>query len=257
MSLVLHHSTATGTEKLVLIGIANHDGDGGAFPSIATLAAYANVSERSVQRAIERLVEMGEVSVHLQDGGQRDGRYRTNRYEVHVSCPEGCDRSKNHRVRPVENVASRGDAHDTPDSSGVTPMTPRGDAGVVSGVTLASPEPVLEPVHEPTDDDTREHARGAARHAGRSSEFEIVLNCLARAALSKRKAAGYDIEDDDLWLVGTRRKMRRERGGEIRDRLARGLDAASAVMDLVDDPSLARWTLRREGLTHLAEVQSA
>ena len=38
MSLVLHHSVAQPTHKLILLGIANHQGDGGAWPSIETLS---------------------------------------------------------------------------------------------------------------------------------------------------------------------------------------------------------------------------
>jgi DNA-binding transcriptional regulator YhcF (GntR family) len=62
MAIALHHSRSSGTTKLVLLGIANHDGDGGAWPSLATLATYAGgVSERTVSRAIGELVELGEV----------------------------------------------------------------------------------------------------------------------------------------------------------------------------------------------------
>jgi hypothetical protein len=137
LAIVLNHSQASGTDKLVLIGIANHDGDGGAWPSIATLMRYANVSDRTVQRAIEHLVAMGELAVEVQGGGQKDARYRTNRYRVLVRCPQDCDGSRNHR--------SRGDVDVTPDNPGVTSTTPRGDAGDVSGVTPTSPEPFLEP----------------------------------------------------------------------------------------------------------------
>ena len=69
MSLVLHHSKSKGTAKLVLLGIANHEGDGGAWPSVATLMRYANMDRRSVQRAIQKLVEIGELQVLKQKGG--------------------------------------------------------------------------------------------------------------------------------------------------------------------------------------------
>ena len=41
ISWALRVQELTPTDKLVLIGIANHDGDGGSWPSIATLAMYA------------------------------------------------------------------------------------------------------------------------------------------------------------------------------------------------------------------------
>lgn len=101
MAAVLHHSRAKGTAKLLLVGIANHDGDGGAWPSVRTLAAYCNVDPSTVKRARKQLVALGEVEVHLQAGGPRDmeDHDRPNRYVVLVDCPEGCDRSRHHRPR--------------------------------------------------------------------------------------------------------------------------------------------------------------
>lgn len=153
LALVLHHSRATGTDKLVLIGIANHAGDGGAWPTIETLARYANTAERTVQRSLTRLVELGEVAVHRQAGGTLDhpDHARPNRYDVLVACPATCDRTSNHRSRPlpqaqadlwIEGVTptSPGDAHVT---GGVTPTSP-------GGVTPTSPKPSTEPRHLPS-----------------------------------------------------------------------------------------------------------
>ena len=132
ISLVLNHSRASGTDKLVLIGIANHDGDGGSWPSIATLARYANVKERSVQRSIANLVALGEVVVHDQQGGTQHTRpdRRPNRYEI--------------------TLQRRGDADVTPSGpNGVTPVTERGDAHVTRTVlepstTTTSPSTDVE-----------------------------------------------------------------------------------------------------------------
>lgn len=100
LAVVLHHSKARGTARLVLLGIANHDGDGGAWPTIATLAKYAGgVDRRNVQRAIDQLVGKGELRVHVQRGGTGDidDSSRPNLYDVLVTCPPWCDRTKNHR----------------------------------------------------------------------------------------------------------------------------------------------------------------
>lgn len=99
LAVVLHHSAAKGTRKLVLLGIANHQGDGGSWPSVRTLARYANVDRRTVQRAIEWLSDHGEVSVEYQQGGPRDmdDDDRPNMYHVLVTCPSWCDRTTNHR----------------------------------------------------------------------------------------------------------------------------------------------------------------
>jgi hypothetical protein len=133
----LHHSQATGSDKLVLLGIANHDGDGGAWPSITTLAKYANISERSVQTCIQKLINMGEIVCHVNKGGNADtrGDRRPNRYDILVRCPKECDGSTKHRVKPD---AERGEAQR---NDGVKPTTQRGEAGF----TLTIHEPSLEP----------------------------------------------------------------------------------------------------------------
>lgn len=139
MALVLHHSTASGSDKLVLLGIANHEGDGGAFPTIEKLARYANVSSRSVQHSIARLVKAGEVAVDYRRGGREgdDVRYRPNLYRVLVCCPPDCDGSTNHR--------SRGEGDVTPSDPGVKSDASRGEVQRVSGVKPTSQEPSIEP----------------------------------------------------------------------------------------------------------------
>jgi len=101
MSLVLHHSKSKGTAKLVLIGIANHEGDGGAWPALATLMRYANLDRRNVQRALTRLVELGELDVLHQKGGNdlTHTAFRPNLYRVKVQCPTTCDRTSQHRTK--------------------------------------------------------------------------------------------------------------------------------------------------------------
>jgi hypothetical protein len=113
LTVVLNHSQATGTAKVVLMGIANHDGDGGAWPSIRTLTRYAGVDERNVRRALRHLVELGELRITVQRGG--DSRVpdyrRPNRYDVLVRCPQECDRSPQHRhLREASEVALWDDA---------------------------------------------------------------------------------------------------------------------------------------------------
>jgi DNA-binding transcriptional regulator YhcF (GntR family) len=145
MAIALHHSRASGTAKVVLLGICNHDGDGGSWPSIETLAKYANKSERQVQRAIRELEELGEVHTRQQAGGHLATRssYRPNAYDVLLQCPPDCDRTSNHRVQSaahqvIHRIVHRGDVHVTPHGLG-------GDTGDGGGVTPTSPEPSLEP----------------------------------------------------------------------------------------------------------------
>lgn len=163
VAIALHHSRANGTAKLVLIGIANHDGDGGAWPSVATLAKYAGVDPRSVQRSIEKLEKLHEVRRFVQAGGDHRiaDHQRPNRYQFLLKCPIDCDRSSNHRTRfevatelPIEELSTR-----------VTLASP-GDSGVRGGVTPVSPKPSSNhPSTAKKKTYVPERARGACGHA--------------------------------------------------------------------------------------------
>ena len=113
---VLHNSRATGRAKLILLGIANHQGENGAYPSIATLAKYANCSERSVKRDIKELEELGELHV-IPQAAPVDAQYKPNLYWVTVSG--------------VTNQA------------GVTDEVSRGDSSGKPGVTVGGTQTVI------------------------------------------------------------------------------------------------------------------
>lgn len=141
MSIALHHSQLAGTAKLVLIGIANHDGDGGAWPTVDTLAKYAGVNRRNVQRALERLEAAGEIKIIRNGGGDHNiaDSHRPNLYKVTLRCPANCDRTSQHRTRRaiVELV-------DLPVESEVA-VAPPGDDSDPSGVAVAPPKPPTKP----------------------------------------------------------------------------------------------------------------
>lgn len=175
LAAVLHHSRAKGTAKVVAIGIANHDGDGGAWPSVNTLAIYANVDRSTVKRAIKSLVALGEVRVHLQAGGtaHMEDHDRPNLYEVLVDCPEGCDRTRAHKPRR----GWKRDRHGTyvlvePDAD-LPLWKTGGGAGAPGGVSaptpgaLAHPEPSTNhhpPREVPQLQDTREDPHASSKH---------------------------------------------------------------------------------------------
>jgi hypothetical protein len=163
LAAVLHHSRAKGTVKLVLVGIANHDGDGGAYPSVATLAKYANVDVRNVQRALDKLVSLGELAIHLQRGGglSTPEHLRTNRYDVLVSCPPWCDRTSQHRdTRETQQPNLRG----LPGGAGATPRRGRHPPPPAPAspppVALAPPEPSITTTPTPVRTEPQ-HARAA------------------------------------------------------------------------------------------------
>lgn len=165
LAIALRHSRAhTATTKLVLLGIANHDGDGGSWPSVATLATYALCSTRQVQRAVDELEQLGEVERIVQKGGTRwtSEHRRPNLYRFLLRCPPDCDRTANHRTRrstgPMVDLELPDDGvtpmspHDPDLSTGVTPMSPQ-------GVTPMSPEPSIEtnPSEGPVDQPQTAH----------------------------------------------------------------------------------------------------
>jgi len=81
MQAVWNHSKSEGRARVVLLAIADHQGEMGAWPSIATLANMANASERSVQRDIQKLIELGELQVSMRAAPTRS-QYRANLYWV-------------------------------------------------------------------------------------------------------------------------------------------------------------------------------
>ena len=125
VSLVLNNSRATGRAKLVLLGIANHLGDHGAWPSISTLARYANASERSVKRDIQELVQLGELKVELQNAPTTQ-QYKTNLYWITISSGV------------------------TESTAGVTDWVSRGDSSGKSGVTPVGTQNIIRTIREPS-----------------------------------------------------------------------------------------------------------
>jgi hypothetical protein len=84
MNAVWRESKSDGRARLVLLAIADHQGELGAWPSLATLAKMVNASERSVQRDIEYLVQIGELEVHYQQAPTRN-HYKSNLYFVKLA----------------------------------------------------------------------------------------------------------------------------------------------------------------------------
>jgi hypothetical protein len=113
MTWVFDESESTGTERLVLLAIADHADDETwtAWPSIERLAHKAKCSDRTVQRSIRSLADLGELTI-IEGGGSR----KTHRYTVN---PQG---------RQI--VAPPMESEVTPRASGVTPTVERGDARV-------------------------------------------------------------------------------------------------------------------------------
>lgn len=83
MNAVWRNSKSTGRARLVLLSIADHQGELGAWPSIETLAKMVNSSPRSVQRDIQDLIALGELQVEFRSAPTY-GPYKANRYWVQL-----------------------------------------------------------------------------------------------------------------------------------------------------------------------------
>lgn len=156
MTWVWDNSSAGGTERLVLLAIADCADDTGAnaWPSIATLARKTRLDERTVQRVIRRLADAGQLRVEACAGGRG-----SNRYALVMGAPSG----------PGRVVHSpRQDA--TP---GTVPPQPRRRA--TAGVAQLRHPNVLEPSkNRPTRGPARAPGRPAARGAALPPPSTVV-----------------------------------------------------------------------------------
>lgn len=123
MQAVWQHSKAEGRARLVLLAIADHQGEIGAWPSIATLAKMVNASERSVQRDIQELASLGELTVEVQNA-PTNRQYKSNLYWVTL---------------PGVTESHSGV---TDGASGVTDLA----SGVTAGGVLTITKPLLKPL---------------------------------------------------------------------------------------------------------------
>jgi hypothetical protein len=119
MNAVWQHSKADGRARLVLLAIADHQGEIGAWPSISTLAKMVNSSERSVQRDIQHLQSIGELKVEVQNAPTKS-QYKSNLYWVNLPGVT---------------------AGVTESQSGVTDSAIRGDTVVVQNLNRTITEP--------------------------------------------------------------------------------------------------------------------
>lgn len=124
ISWALRHSEATLGDRLVMLVLADHAKDDGtnAWPSVATIATQARLSERQTQRALRNLEELGEI---VATGRSQKGTtvYSIVGYRVHEGIEGG------------DNMAPRqGVGGDMDGTGGVTSTTPGGDVGVTRSV---------------------------------------------------------------------------------------------------------------------------
>lgn len=211
MAIAMHHSRARNSTAIaVLVGIANHDGDGGAWPTVSTLAHYARVSERQVQRTLNELIALGEIRREIQAGGTVEfaPTDRPNLYHFTLKCPPHCDRTRNHRLAclgcsktlprtsHLVHYHSGCEPASQPELEGVTPMSPP-DAGVTGGVPPVSPKPSLEPfINYPQADSHKPAYVGNRASAHESDAYGAAIPAAAAASAEAAQAPEIDADGD-------------------------------------------------------------
>jgi hypothetical protein len=162
MNWVWANSPTSGNERLVLLALSDacsRDDGTGCWPSAATIARKANISDRTVRRVITRLEADGYLIVHR--GGGRAGS--TNSYTVVTGDP--VIHSPGQNVPP--DSLSGGDTGDPPPLTELCPGTPD---------TVLSHDPPEN--HQGTAAAPARDARPAAKTAtggGGAGEFFVAL----------------------------------------------------------------------------------
>lgn len=137
MQAVWRESASDGRARLVLLAIADHQGEIGAWPSLETLARMVNSSVRSVQRDIQYLQQLGELIVLTQQAPSRS-QYKSNLYWVNLPS-----------VRLLINPEIMPRSGVTDSVSGVTELASgvtESSSGVTAGGILTLTRTITEPL---------------------------------------------------------------------------------------------------------------
>jgi hypothetical protein len=142
MQAVWQHSRQSGGALVLLLAIADnaHDDGDSAYPSIATLAKKARMTERNVNLLLKQLVEAGEIGIR-----QGEGPRGTNVYRVNL-----------HDGPAPENISPLKTFHpEKSGTGGVKNPVKGGEAHFRGGVKPTSPKPSVnhqrEPSREPSE----------------------------------------------------------------------------------------------------------
>jgi len=162
----IHNPNVTGTHKLVLIIIADHEGGQyGSWPSIQRIADIAGISTRQVKRILKDLSEQGEILVVRQDGHHGTNRYFVVNKVIH--------RGVKNVTHSVENV-----------TQGVTPMSPEHikNSGATGGGA-----PAVSPKHTRPNFDTPQGEAPAVESPPTETPNYIPPRCLHNLSQSALK----------------------------------------------------------------------
>lgn len=200
------HSKSKGTDRLVLISIADMADDDGdnAFPSYPTIAERCGgISIKTVQRSAQRLAELGELAIQVHGGPAREGitNQRSNRYSFPAY--------KAHEKWSQSVLSSGGPGVEdrTSEAEDRTSEARRPDTAMSAYPSL---DPSLDPSSSSASErfDLEEPPRGPARKIKKVSQeteaperFEVSLGLRGWFRDSKLAKLGVDpLRETEQWL---------------------------------------------------------
>lgn len=158
MSLVWDIRWPTQNHLLVMLKLADHANDDGGrvFPSVATIAAQAQCSERTVQNVLKAFRDCGLASVVKQGSGSTPNLYELNVDLIRALSGRTLEGCADHIELPVGIVEQTGATVAPLEFAPVQPATERGATGDNRGAKLLHPNHQKQPSREPS---TRERAK--------------------------------------------------------------------------------------------------
>ena len=189
---VLEHSTATGTDRMVLFALAEHanDATGTCWPGVELLAAEVRVQVRAVQYALKALVARGELAVEVH-GAPVAGRrqYRPNLYRVLVggaraltpgSASSGAQLSITTDELVVHDDASSGAPGRHPVVHGGAPKPEENNKEPLRPAPRLTDDPVKVRAHALTKLAFEQPIKPALRAGRKGGEFPAAMGIIER-----------------------------------------------------------------------------
>lgn len=237
------------TAKLLLIVLADYANDDGmAWPSVATMSAEVEKSERSIQLILRKLEKAG----LIRKGDQKlVGKYAKGRRPVVYKLFPTKTKGKTDET-PTDDNENRGETHFTTETGftgetdctprvkpvsphGRNPLHPTGETHCALGVKPISPKPSQEPSIEPSRESTRAHnAKTEPPHDDRADRARALI----------------DLTPDD-----THRALADTHGLDLDWELAKFRDRCAATGDYPADPAAALRNWLRRGSELAARPQ--
>lgn len=189
LSWVFDHSEATGSDRLVLLTMANHySRDGLCCPSFDTIGREARLSRSTVIRAVQSLEQGGHVGV-VRD--VQRGRSKVNHYRL-LGFEEWCQADTIPLPERVSSAPRNGVSSDTRTKGGNQELFPSGSAAE-SAATAPSAVQLLvagyvqdvrkvENGHEPARNWKAAAGRAAKKALDDGEPERVVAVCLGLAA---------------------------------------------------------------------------